>query len=292
MPVVNMDPNPAVALAAIPGQWGHPPADMISKLPKPTKRENQKGKCSECGGWHGLPAVHLDYLGHADVTLALIAIDPLWTWEPAAVDVDSGGPMVTLQGGRLVMWAKLTVLGKTIMGVGTVEEGKAEPEKELIGDFLRNAAMRFGVGTALWSKSDSADPAGSDRGGGYEKQRGNTRRDDPRGEPMNPEPDPPAPQADPAVTKLWDRILAAKDTPLAAILKTTAETHKVKLTAANLAHDAMLRASIEYAIKAFDAPPISSSPVQQGRTYPTNPDPVYGEQDQGDELPYEPEPVH
>lgn len=41
-----------------------------------------------------------------------------------------------------------------------------------------------------------------------------------------------------------------------------------------------------------EIPSISSSPVQPGRTYPTNPDPVYGEQDQGDELPYEPEPVH
>lgn len=281
----------AAGLGAIPAQWGHPPADMISKLPKPTKRENQKGKCSECGGWHGLPAVHLDYLGHADVTLALIAIDPLWTWEPAAIDVDSGGPMVTLQGGRLVMWAKLTVLGKTIMGVGTVEEGKAEPEKELIGDFLRNAAMRFGVGTALWSKSDSADPAGSDRGGGYGSLGG--RRDDPRGEPMNPEPEPEKiPEPDPAIVKLWERIIAAKDTPLAAVLKGTAETHKVPLTQANLAHDALLRASIEYAIRAFDAPPISSSAVQPGRTYPTHPDPVYGEQDQGeaqqDGLPYEP----
>lgn len=270
----------AAGLGAIPAEWAHPPADMIAKLPKPTKRDNQKGKCSECGGWHGLPAVHLDYLGHADVTLALIAIDPMWTWEPAAIDQDSGGPMVTLQGGRLVMWAKLTVLGKTIIGVGTVEEGKPEPEKELIGDFLRNAAMRFGVGTALWSKSDSADPAGSDRGGGYEKQRGNTRRDDPRGEPMNPEPEPEkAPEPDPALVKLWDRIVAAKGTPLADTLKTTAETHNVKLTQANLAHDPLLRASIEYAIKTFDAPAISSSPVQPGRTYPTNPDPVYGDYD-------------
>lgn len=279
----------AAGLGAIPAEWAHPPADMIAKLPKPTKRDNQKGKCSECGGWHGLPAVHLDYLGHADVTLALIAIDPMWTWEPAAIDQDSGGPMVTLQGGRLVMWAKLTVLGKTIIGVGTVEEGKPEPEKELIGDFLRNAAMRFGVGTALWSKSDSADPAGSDRGGGYGSKGG--RRDDPRGEPIDPEPEK-APEPDPELVKLWARILAAKGTPLADTLKAAAETHKVKLTEANLAHDPLLRASIEYAIKAFDAPAISSSPVQPGRTYPTHPDPVYGEQDQGDELPYEPEAVH
>lgn len=284
----------AAGLSAIPEAWGHPPADMVSKLPKPTKRENVKGKCPECGGWHGLPAVHLDYMGHADVTLALIAVDPLWEWEPAAIDADSGGPMVTLQGGRFVMWGRLTVLGKTLPGVGTCGSDQPEAEKELIGDFLRNAAMRFGIGTALWSKSDSADPAGSGGAGGYEKRGSNGgRRDDPRGEPMNPEPDPaPPPPPDPEVVKLWDRIVAAKGTPLADILKTAVEQHGEKLTQANLAHLPLLRASVEYAIERFDTPAISSSPVQSGRTYPTNPDPVYGEQDQGDELPYEPEPVH
>lgn len=157
----------ADALAFIPTKYASPDPKILSKLPKPTNRNNEKGKCKECGGWHGLPAVHLDYMGHADVTLALLDVDPLWSWEPVAFDPLTGGPIIGQQGNRLVMWARLTVLGKPMLGVGTCEAGKADPEKELIGDFLRNAAMRFGIATNLWSKADSADPAGSGEGGGY-----------------------------------------------------------------------------------------------------------------------------
>ena len=52
------------------------------------------------------------------------------------------------------MWARLTVLNKTILGVGSCKSDKPELDKELVGDFLRNAAMRFGVALNLWSKSD------------------------------------------------------------------------------------------------------------------------------------------
>ena len=40
------------------------------------------------------------------------------------------------------------------MGFGTVEVRKNEKEKELIGDAIRNAAMRFGVALGLWVKED------------------------------------------------------------------------------------------------------------------------------------------
>lgn len=42
---------------------------------------------------------------------------------------------------------------------GTCEDRKFEPEKELIGDLLRNGAMRFGIGLALWAKEEWADLA-------------------------------------------------------------------------------------------------------------------------------------
>ena len=51
------------------------------------------------------------------------------------------------------MWGRITVHGKSIIGVGTCEARKGEPEKELVGDMIRNAAMRFGIGTKLWSKA-------------------------------------------------------------------------------------------------------------------------------------------
>ncbi len=41
------------------------PAHQISKLCKPYSKESQKGNCKACGGYHGLPAVTLDYVGHA-----------------------------------------------------------------------------------------------------------------------------------------------------------------------------------------------------------------------------------
>lgn len=158
--------SPEVRLAAIPGKHAAPADATLAKLPKPLKRDAEKGKCDVCGGWHGLPAIHLDYMGHAEVTLALIEVDPLWTWEP--LGIEDGAPIIRKEGNRLVMWGRLTVLGKSIIGVGTCEAGKGDPEKELIGDFFRNAAMRFGIGTKLWSKATDADPAVERSGGGYD----------------------------------------------------------------------------------------------------------------------------
>ena len=127
------------------------PANQISKLPKPKSKDAPKGKCPECGGWHGLPAVHLDYVGHAALTDRLLDADPEWKWEPVAVDA-AGLPLIDKQGG---MWIRLTVCGVTRLGYGDAE-GKSGPSaiKELIGDALRNAAMRFGAALDLWHKGD------------------------------------------------------------------------------------------------------------------------------------------
>lgn len=125
--------------------------NQISKLPKPTSRDATKGRCNECGGWHGLPAVHLDYVGHAAITARLLDADPGWTWEPLASS-ESGLPMLDGFGG---MWIKLTVCGVTRLGYGDAGT-KSGPDaiKEVIGDALRNAAMRFGAALELWHKGD------------------------------------------------------------------------------------------------------------------------------------------
>lgn len=146
----------AEALRQVLTTWANPPESMVDKLPKPTKRGNEPGKCKECGGWHGLPAVHLDYMGHAAVTRALIEVDPEWTWEPIAFNGD-GEPLVKNAGNHLRIWGRMTVLGKTLVCVGTCDANKPEPEKELIGDLLRNGAMRFGIGLALWAKDEWSD---------------------------------------------------------------------------------------------------------------------------------------
>lgn len=126
------------------------PANQISKLPKPTKRDAPKGRCAECGGYHGLPAVHLDYVGHAALTHRLLDADPSWSWEPLAMH--EGLPVMDTFGG---MWIKLTVCGVTRLGYGhAADKVGGDAIKEVIGDALRNAAMRFGAALDLWHKGD------------------------------------------------------------------------------------------------------------------------------------------
>lgn len=125
------------------------PAHQIGKLPKPFKKESPKGECKECGGYHGLPAMHLDYVGHAALTLRLLDCDPHWYWEPLALD-DGGLPRLDENGG---LWIRLHVCGMSRLGYGTAD-AKADRVKELIGDALRNAAMRFGAALGLWHKGE------------------------------------------------------------------------------------------------------------------------------------------
>lgn len=131
--------------------------DLISKLPKESKaqreereRDRSKGvSCSVCGGWHHRNAVHLDYVGHAALTDRLLDVDPLWSWEPMATTPE-GAPQFDKNGG---LWIKLTVCGVTRLGYGSAD-GKqgGDAVKEVIGDALRNAAMRFGAALDLWHK--------------------------------------------------------------------------------------------------------------------------------------------
>jgi hypothetical protein len=160
-------------------------------------------------------------MGHAEVTLALIDVDPAWNWHPVAIDPETGGPKITPQGKRLVLWGYLEVLGVQRLCVGTCDAGKGDPEKELIGDLLRNGAMRFGIGTKLWSKAVDADPAGSGRSGGYEPRRTA----------------PAAPQPSSSAVALFDRVKATKGTPLADVLRSLAADNNRKLTVADLDAD-------------------------------------------------------
>ncbi|HYC66681.1 hypothetical protein [Brevundimonas sp.] len=137
------------------------PAHQISKLPKETKAQIDERKanrsagvsCKVCGGWHHKNAVHLDYVGHAALTDRLLDVDPEWSWEPAALR--DGLPAFDASGG---LWIKLTVCGVSRLGYGhAAAKPQMDPgarEKEVIGDALRNAAMRFGAALDLWHKGD------------------------------------------------------------------------------------------------------------------------------------------
>jgi hypothetical protein len=191
----------AAALRAVPARHAQPDPSTLATLPK--------------GG------AQLVYMGHAEVTLALIDVDPAWNWHPVAIDPETGGPKITPQGKRLVLWGYLEVLGVQRLCVGTCDAGKGDPEKELIGDLLRNGAMRFGIGTKLWSKAVDADPAGSGRSGGYEPRRSA----------------PAAPQPSSSAVALFDRVKATKGTPLADVLRGLADENNRKLTVADLDAD-------------------------------------------------------
>lgn len=116
--------------------YGVPDPKIVGKLPK--------------GG------IQLDFVGHADVTKMLIEIDPMWSWEPVAFDAD-GLPAYRVENGMAHMAGWLTVHGVRRLGVGSVAHNKADLLKELCSDFIRNAAMRFGVCLSLWTKQEWDD---------------------------------------------------------------------------------------------------------------------------------------
>lgn len=115
--------------------YGVPDPSIVGKLPK--------------GG------IQLDYVSHAEITKILLTIDPHWRWVPIAWD--NGRPAIHVENGIATMWGELTLLGQTRLGVGSVRADKADLDKELVGDFLRNAAMRFGIALSLWSKQEWED---------------------------------------------------------------------------------------------------------------------------------------
>lgn len=121
--------------------------DQLKKLREPFPA-NQIGKLPKGG-------IQLDFVGHGFITARLLDVDPLWTWEPLALD-EHGLPLLDEHGG---LWIKLTVCGVTRIGYGDAG-GRKGPNavKEAIGDALRNAGMRFGLALDLWCKGDPDAP--------------------------------------------------------------------------------------------------------------------------------------
>lgn len=125
-----------VELSDILAKYGVPDPKIVGKLPKGNTM--------------------LDFVGHADVTKMLIEIDPNWTWEPVAFD-DQGLPAYRVENGYAHMAGWLTIHGIRRLGIGSVQHNKQDLFKELCSDFIRNAAMRFGICLALWTKQEWDD---------------------------------------------------------------------------------------------------------------------------------------
>lgn len=118
-----------------------------------TGEANARGDGRTCGKYHVLPAVHLDYVGHAAITERLnkVAGPDGWDWEPLATD-GSHLPLVTNVGGDAVLWIRLTIGDVTKLGVGTCSKDRSDRDKVLIGDALRNAGLRFGMALEMWKR--------------------------------------------------------------------------------------------------------------------------------------------
>jgi hypothetical protein len=150
--------------------------EQAKKLREPFRPE-QIGKIPKGG-------IELDYVGHAATTDRLLQVDPDWTWKPMCVG-PMGEPLI-INGG---LWIWLTVCGVTRPGWG---DGKNP--KEIIGDAIRNAAMRFGVALDLWAKEDLS--GGNQPLPAPPVEQENWRRDRVP-PPPSPAPPPPVPPSEP-----------------------------------------------------------------------------------------------
>lgn len=116
--------------------------------------EHKREKCRTCKAYVSTAHLHVEYVGHAEVTDRLLKVDPEWNWEPLAFD-SFGIPALDGNGG---MWIRLTIGGLSRLGYGHADGKKGgNAVKECIGDAIRNAAMRFGVALDLWRKESPDD---------------------------------------------------------------------------------------------------------------------------------------
>lgn len=165
------------------------PTEVVGKRPQLTCRDcsqartkncdqHAKHRCGECGQWISTSHIHLDYVGHADITDRFLQVDPDWSWEPVERQVDPQllGAAIATGDGTIVdkvlqasppkfdsnggLWIRLTIAGVTRLGYGDAA-GKTGPNaiKEAIGDGLRNAGMRFGAGLDMWRKEPTSNEA-------------------------------------------------------------------------------------------------------------------------------------
>jgi len=114
------------------------PPEQIGKLPRTDKRPE------------------LDFVGHAAVTDRLNAVAPDWSYV-----IDDEKRYVAQQTNQrtgeirevVTVWLRGTM---TVGGISRVEYGDGDDFKEAIGNFIRRAAMRFGVALDLWSRQELA----------------------------------------------------------------------------------------------------------------------------------------
>ncbi|MET9053332.1 hypothetical protein ABZW50_19520 [Streptomyces bacillaris] len=204
--------------------------------------------------------IDLRFVGHAEATNRLLNVDPFWDWEPLTVD-ERGLPQFD---GYRGLWIRLTVCGMTRLGYGHAgDKTGGDALKEVIGDAIRNAGMRFGMALDLWTSSDleivesggaSLDEAGSGSGpspksGGEQPAAASTPKPAPR-QQTSQQASPPAVTAPAAPAR--DFLAEAREAPT---------------------QDAV-RALYDEAKAANVMPAYLAQIAQVGQTKPAGPDPI------------------
>lgn len=146
-------PFPDAEIGKLPRVWCPACRDAIKTRRGKACEQHRVINCQLCHQKHTDGALHLDYVGHAETTDRLLSVDPTWAWAPMAVD-ERGLPQFDETGG---LWIYLTVCGQTRIGYGTADKTGGDAVKEVIGDAIRNAAMRFGVALDLWRRTEHQD---------------------------------------------------------------------------------------------------------------------------------------
>ena len=137
--------------------------DDLEKLPRQlNSRDDNRGRCEAgnyysadghgCGGWHAR-AMHLDYVGHAGITQRLNDVLGPQGWDFAPMAMTPEG-LPLMRGGEF--WGALTIRVEDQEVTKYDVAANFQGVQEAWGDALRRCAMRFGVGTYLWSKSEAA----------------------------------------------------------------------------------------------------------------------------------------
>lgn len=138
----------------------------------------------------------LDFVGHAAVTDRLNRIAPDWTY-------------TVLE--RFLFENKIWIHGSMTLGGVTREEfGDGDDPKEALGNFLRRAAMRFGVAIDLWSREELGDSAPL---APTAPQRGGADKPEQQAKDLGKDPEPTAP-----ATNLWDEARDLGLTPPKAVV--------------------------------------------------------------------------
>lgn len=141
------EPFPAAETRYRPQPW----CKACSEAPRKVCQRHTEIRCERCQQKLTEAHICLKFIGHAEVTNRLLNVDPFWDWEPLAYD-ERGLPQYD---GNTGLWIRLTVCGVSRLGYGDATGKKgANAVKEIIGDAIRNAGMRFGMALNLWTKSD------------------------------------------------------------------------------------------------------------------------------------------